>query len=401
MRTEFLPFNRPLLGAEEEQEVVEVLRSGWLAVGPRVKRFEDEFAAFIGAPTALALSSGTAALHLALVALGVGSGHQVVTSTMTFCSAVHVIEHVGARPLLVDVEPDTLNLDPSRTADVVRNGAMVRAIMPAHLHGHPADMAAIGAIARQHEVAVIEDAAHALPAAYRGRTVGASSTESAPVVLTAFSFYATKNLTTGDGGMLTGPLGIVDDARIWSLHGMSRDAWKRYNQDGSWYYEVIRPGFKYNMTELEAAIGLQQLRRLPVMQARRREIARRYNTAFSAMDTLQCPATRPDVDHAWHLYGLRLRPERFRWWTPGDPSAVRAQFIRELAVRHIGASVHFIPVHLQPYYRDRYGYRPDDFPVAAREYARLVSLPLYPGMSDGDVDDVIEAVADVIAKHRR
>ena len=401
MRTEFLPFSRPFLGEEEEREVIDVLRSGWLTTGPRVGRFETEFAGLVGAPAALALSSGTAALHLALVVLGIESGHQVVTSTMTFCSAAHVIEHVGARPVLVDVEPDTLNLDPSRVADAVRQESAVRAIMPVHLHGHPADMDSIDAIARRHETAVIEDAAHALPAACTGRTVGGSRGDAFPVALTAFSFYATKNLTTAEGGMLTGSAALVDEARVWSLHGMSRDAWKRYSDEGSWYYEVTRPGFKYNMMELQAAIGLQQLRRLPAMQARRGEIVQRYTAALSGMEALELPTVRPDVTHAWHLYALRLRPNRFRWWTSDDPSIVRAQFIKELAARNIGASVHFIPVHLHPYYREKYGYRPADFPVATSAYERLVSLPLYPGMSDRDVDDVIEAVVDVVTNNRR
>jgi len=212
-------------------------------------------------------------------------------------------------------------------------------------------------------------------------------------VLTAFSFYATKNLTTAEGGMLVGPASVLDEARTWSLHGMSHDAYKRYSAQGSWYYEVTRPGFKYNMTDIQAAIGLHQLCKLPEFQARRRQIVRRYDDAFSQLEELQVPTERPEVEHAWHLYVLRLNLERLR--------ISRSQFIEELKDRNIGASVHFIPIHLHPYYRDKYGYRPDDFPVAYREYQRIVSLPLYPGMSDQDASDVVDAVYDVIGAYRR
>jgi len=242
--------------------------------------------------------------------------------------------------------------------------------------------------ARQHKLAVIEDAAHALPARFNGRMVGSSPDPLVPV-LTCFSFYAIKNLTTAEGGMLTGPPDFVEEARTWSLNGMSRDAWKRYSTEGSWFYEVIRPGFKYNMTDMQAALGLHQLRKLSSFYARRVEIVRRYNAAFSDLDEFQTPACRPEVEHAWHLYVLRLTPTCFE--------ISRNQFIEELRARNISASLHFIPVHLHPYYRDKYGYKPNDYPVAYREYQRMLSLPLYPRMSDREVDDVIEAVFDVVA----
>lgn len=408
MRDTFLPFSPPSLGEEEIAEVIDTLRSDWITTGPKVRRFEQDFAAFTGAPASLALSSCTAALHVALATLGVGPGDQVITTPMTFCSSVHVIEHVGAQPLLVDVQPDTLNIDPERVAEAVERLASgvrrqasdvrrVAAIMPVHLYGHPCEMDALLPIAHEHKLAIVEDAAHALLAYYQGQMIGGKPTTDnlTPELprLTCFSFYATKNLTTAEGGMLTGAPELIDEARIWGLHGMSRDAWKRYSDAGSWYYEVVRAGFKCNMTDIQAALGIHQLRRLPAFQARRREIAHRYTQAFSQLPELEPPPERPEVGHAWHIYALRLNLERLR--------LDRAQFIEQLKARNIGTSVHFIPIHLHPYYRDKYGYRPEDFPVAYHQYQRLVSLPLYPRMGDGDVQDVIDAVAEVVAQYRR
>lgn len=407
IRSTFLPFGAHAIGPEEIAEVTSTLRSAWITSGPKVKQFEEEFRAFAGAPSALALNSCTAALHLALVALGIGPGDAVVTSPMTFCASVNVIEHVGARPILVDVEPDTLNIAPARVEAALAeargpSGAAVKALLPVHLYGHPVDMDALVGIAQEHNLDVVEDAAHALPAAYRRRRIGSwAAGRSAPRMLTCFSFYATKNLTTAEGGMLAGPQDLIDEARIWSLHGMSRDAWKRYDAGGSWYYEVQHPGFKYNMTDVQASMGLHQLRKLDGFYARRRGIALRYHRAFSQFPELDVPPERPEVEHAWHLYVLRLRTEQLRF--PDQergPASVRSRFIEALRARNIGTSVHFIPVHLHPYYRDKYGYHPNDFPVALREYQRLVSLPIYPTMSDLDVDDVIDAVADVVVRHR-
>ena len=256
-----------------------------------------------------------------------------------------------------------------------------------HLYGHPCEMDDMMELAGKENLCVVEDAAHALPAKYKGRIIGTIGD------LTAFSFYATKNITTADGGMLTGPPELIEEARIWSLHGMSRDAWKRYSSDGSWYYEVIRPGFKYNMTDIAAAIGIAQLGKLTRFQERRRQIVKRYNDALSRLGELQLPVARSEVEHAWHLYVIRLNLNRL--------TISRNQFIEELRIRKIGTSVHFIPVHLHPYYRDRYGYKPEDFPVAYREYQRMISLPLYPRMNDQDVEDVIEAVTDVARKFRK
>ncbi|HVF67602.1 MAG TPA: DegT/DnrJ/EryC1/StrS aminotransferase family protein, partial [Pyrinomonadaceae bacterium] len=293
MRDTFLPFSPPLIGEEEIEEVVDTLRSDWITTGPKVRRFEEEFAAYVGAPAALGLNSCTAALHTALAALGVTTGDAVITTPMTFVSSVHVIEHVGARPLLADVEADTLNVDPRRVADVIesarRDGLKVRALLPVHLYGHPCDMNPLMDLAREYRLAVVEDAAHALPASHEGRKVGSFAGLYDVPVMTCFSFYATKNLTTGEGGMLTGPPDLIDEARMWSLHGMSRDAWNRYGAKGSWFYEVVRPGFKYNLTDIAAAIGLAQLRKLEGFQARRAEIARRYTEAFSRAEELTVP----------------------------------------------------------------------------------------------------------------
>jgi dTDP-4-amino-4,6-dideoxygalactose transaminase len=365
--------------------VVETLRSEWITTGPKTKEFEQLFADYIGASAALALNSCTGGLHIALAALGIGPGDEVITTPITFACSANVIEHVGATPILADVEPETLTLDLQQVAQKIT--ARTKAIMPVHFAGHPAEMRPLLDLAAQHRLFVIEDAAHALPAKYEGQMIGTLSD------FTAFSFYATKNLTTAEGGMLTGTPERIAEARLWSLHGMNRDAWKRYSSEGSWYYEVVLPGFKYNMTDIQAALGIVQLRRLSEFQARRRAIVAQYQAAFSALEALQVPVERPNVEHAWHLYTLRLNLEQLR--------ITRAQFIEELKARNIATSVHFIPIHLHPYYRDRYGWRPEDFPVAYWEYQRLVSLPLHPRLSDADVADVINAVYDVVSVFRR
>ncbi len=392
MRSEFLNFSPPLIGEEEIDEVVKTLRSGWITTGPQVERFQSEFKEFIGAEAALALNSCTSALHVALAALGIGPGDRVVSTPMTFASSIHVIEHMGAEPVLVDVEPDTLNIDPDQIEAAVKADPSIKAILPVHLYGHPAEMDPILDIARRYKLAVIEDAAHSLPARYRGRMIGAP-VDGDVTNLVAFSFYATKNLTTGEGGMLTGPPELIDQARVWSLHGMSRDAYKRYTAEGSWFYEVLLPGFKYNMPDLQAAMGVQQLAKLPQFQRRRREIVDQYHEAFAAMEGLERPVERAHVESAWHIYAIRLHLDRLK--------IDRSRFIEELRDRNIGSSVHFIPVHIHPYYRDKYNFAPDRFPVAFGAYERLVSLPLSPKMTDEDAADVIEAVEDILEKNLR
>jgi dTDP-4-amino-4,6-dideoxygalactose transaminase len=386
MRAEFLNFAPPLIGEEEIAEVVQTLRDGWITTGPRAQRFESSFKDYVGAPAALAVNSATSAMHIALAALGIGEGDEVITSTMTFASTVHVIEHQRARPVLVDVEPDTLNLDPAQVEAAITS--RTKAIMPVHLYGHPADMDAIYGIAQRHGLAVVEDAAHALPARHRGRLIGAPMPGFDLPNLVAFSFYATKNLTTGEGGMLTGTPDLIDEARVWSLHGMSRDAFRRYTSDGSWRYDVVLPGFKYNLPDIQAAIGLHQLKRLEAMQRRRRAIVAQYDEALAQLDAVERPREREGMESAWHIYLLRLRLDRLR--------IDRDRFIEEMKARKIGMSLHFIPVHEFTYYRERYGLKPEDFPVAHREFGRIMSLPLSPAHSDQDVADVIEAVTEVI-----
>lgn len=384
-RKTFLPFSPPSIGEDEIEEVVDTLRSDWITTGPKTKRFEEAFRERLGSPAALALNSCTAALHLGLAALGVGKGDEVITTTMTFAASVNIIEHLGGRPVLVDVEPDTLNIDPAQVEEKITT--RTKAILPVHFAGHPAAMDQIFELAGDNNLGVLEDAAHALPAVYRGKAIGSGDNPA------AFSFYATKNLTTAEGGMLTGSEELLEQARVLSLHGMSRDAWKRYEQGGSWYYEVVSPGYKYNMTDIQAALGLHQLRRLEGFQRRRREVVRTYNDAFSGCEALELPVERAEVEHAWHLYVLRLRPEAL--------TIDRDQFIRELESRNIGTSVHFIPVHLHPYYRDKYGYAAGDFPVAYENYRRLLSLPLSPRLTDEDLADVIEAVLQVVKRNWR
>lgn len=393
MRNSFLPFSPPLIGEEEIAEVVDTLRSDWITTGPKVKRFEEEFAAFVNGPEALAVSSCTAALHLALLALGIGPGDGVITSSLTFCSAVHVIEHVGARPILVDVEPDTLNLDVSHARRVIEHarrdyGVTVKAIMPVHLYGQPCDLDALLALAEEYELAIIEDAAHSLPAKYRGAMIGSHSGSASVPVLTCFSFYATKNLTTAEGGMLVSTADQLEKARVWALHGMNRDAWKRYGAAGSWRYEVVCPGYKYNMSDVQAALGIRQLQKLSDFHKRRKQIVDQYSAAFSECGEVQIPIQAQRTEHAWHLYVLRLNLERLR--------ITRDEFISHLKDRNIGASVHFIPIHLHSYYRQKYGYQAEDFPVAWREFQRIVSLPLSPRMGRQDVNDVIAAVTDIV-----
>jgi dTDP-4-amino-4,6-dideoxygalactose transaminase len=385
MRENFLPFALPDLDQTELNEIREVLDSGWVTTGAKTKRFEEEFAAVVGARHAVAVNSCTAAMHLALDAIGLRRDDEVITTPYTFAATAEVIRYFDARPVFVDVEPEFLNIDPSLIEKAFT--PRTKAVIPVHIAGLPAELEGIGEAARRHGVPVIEDAAHAFPALYRGRMIGAISE------LTCFSFYATKTITTGEGGMIcTEDDALAERCRIMALHGISKDAWKRYTAEGSWYYEIIAPGYKYNMTDVAAAMGLAQLRKAQKMFARRKEIARRYHEAFSRIEELQVPGDRANAQHAWHLYMLRLNLDRL--------SINRARFVEELKKASIGASVHFIPLHVHPYYRDTFGYRPGDLPVAYREYLREVSLPIFSKMSDGDVQSVIDAVTSVIAAHQ-
>ena len=386
MRGEFLPFAQPLLGEEEIDEVVHCLRSGWLTTGQKVKQFEREFTEFTGARHALAVNSCTAALHLALEAVGVGPGDEVVTTPMTFTATAAVIEHLGARPVLADVDPRSLNIDPAQIERKV--SARTKAILPVHFAGQACDMDAIAAIARAHGVPVIEDAAHAIPTRYQGRLVGTLSD------VTCFSFYATKNVTTGEGGMVTSDRDdLMERMRLMHLHGMSRDAWKRYTQAGSWSYEILAPGFKYNLTDIAAAIGVHQLRKAEDFRRRRLAIADAYDEAFRDLPGVRVPEVADREGHGWHLYVIQVDPEQL---TIG-----RDQFIERLVARNIGVSVHFIPLHVHPYYRERYSFQPGDYPNAFAAYQRILSLPIYAKMSDDDVRSVADAVRDIAQEARR
>lgn len=388
----FLPFALPSIGEDDIAEVTAVLRSGWVTTGPRTAAFERAFADAVGARHALAVNSATAGLHLALEALGVRTGDRVITTVHTFTATAEVIRYLGADPLFVDIDPATLNIDPAQVAAVadaaLARGERVRALLPVHFAGLAADMRTLGEIARTYELAMVEDAAHAFPATSAGRNIGTISNAS------VFSFYATKTITTGEGGMVT----TDDDAvasriKTMRLHGINRDVWDRYNSRvPSWYYEVVAPGFKYNMTDIAAALGMAQLAKAEAFRRRRQVIAKRYDAAFADLPLVLPPqAPRGDI-HAWHLYALRLDLDRLR--------IDRDRFIETLATRGVGSSVHFIPLHLQPYWRDRYGLRPQDFPHASAVYRRAVSLPIYPAMTDSDVVRVIESVRDIVLRHQ-
>ncbi len=384
-RTAFLPFALPDIGDEELAEMAEAVASGWITTGPKTRAFEAAFAEFVGAKYAIAVNSCTAALHLALEAIGLKAGDEVITTPYTFAATAEVIRYFDARPVFVDVEPDTLNLRADLLEDVITD--RTRAIIPIHIAGLAADLDAIYAVAERHNLVVIDDAAHSFPATYKGRMIGSES------AFTCFSFYATKTITTGEGGMLcTNDEAWAERCRIMALHGISKDAWKRYTAEGSWYYEIIAPGYKYNMTDIAAAMGLVQLRKAEAMSARRLHIAERYHAVFGPSAALEIPADRADCRHAWHLYMLRLHLDQLR--------IDRAAFVGELKARNIGTSVHFIPLHLHPYYRDLYHFEPEDFPVSYREFQREISLPIYSKMTDEDVDDVIAAVLDVVDQYR-
>jgi dTDP-4-amino-4,6-dideoxygalactose transaminase len=384
VRNTFLPFSPPSIGPDERAEVLHTLETDWITTGPKTRQFEAQLQEYLGAPALVAFNSCTAGLHVGLVVLGIGPGDEVIVPSLTFCATANVVEHVGARPVLVDVLPDTLCLDPEAVARAIT--PRTKAIIPVHYAGHPAALDELFSLADRHGLQIMEDAAHALPTRYRGRLVGSRNN------LASFSFYATKNLTTAEGGCLTGDPELLAKARVVGHHGMDKEAWKRFDKSGSWYYEVMLPGFKYNLTDIQASLGLRQLPRLAGMQARRREVYDAYNRRFSQLPELEIPVELADVDSSLHLYVLRLRPERLR--------IDRNPFIDELKARQIGTSVHYLPVHMQPFYRNKYGYRTEDCPVAADAFSRMLSLPLHPRLTDQDVEDVVSAVEELVLGNR-
>jgi len=379
----FLPFALPDIGEEEISEVVDSLRSGWLTTGPKTKRFEVEFARFIGEGVqAIAVNSATAGLHLALEAIAISPGDEVITSPYTFTATAEVIRYLGANPVFVDVNPKTLNIDVNQIRNAITE--RTRAIIPVHFAGLACDMQEIMNISSEYNLRVIEDAAHALPTLYNGKIIGSLDTD-----VTVFSFYATKTLATGEGGMVvTCNEEIAKRCRLMRLHGINRDAFDRYTSDKpSWYYEVIAPGFKYNMTDVASSLGIHQLRKLNDMRAKREAMARKYDEAFQDLPIILPARPLPGDQHAWHLYVIRLRD---------DAKIGRDNFISEMFRKGIGCSVHFIPLHLHPYWRDTYQLKPDDFPSTHDAYKRAISLPLYTRLSDQDQERVIQAVIELL-----
>lgn len=378
MTPPFLPFALPEIGDEEIDEVIAVLRSGWLTTGPRAKRFEEDFTTFLGGGvTSLAVNSATSGLHLALEALGVGPGDEVITTTHTFTATAEVVRYLGADPVFVDIAADTLNIDVAAIEAAITPRTKV--LLPVHFAGLAVDMPAVHRLATDRSLAVVEDAAHAIPTTIGGRHVGTLGSAA-----TVFSFYANKTLATGEGGMVvTGDPAIAERCRIMRLHGIDRDAFDRFRSERpAWFYEVVAPGFKYNLPDLAAAVGIHQLRRVRAMQCRREVIADRYDAAFADLPVVRPPRPAAGETHAWHLYVLRL----------GDGAAGRDVFISRMAAEGIGTSVHYIPLHQQPYWRDRYGLKADRFPVSQHVFERAVSLPIYSLMRDADVARVIDAV---------
>jgi dTDP-4-amino-4,6-dideoxygalactose transaminase len=384
----FLPFSLPDVGEEEIAEVTDSLRSGWLTTGPKTKRFEEDFARYMGSKVeALAVNSATAGLHLALEAAGVGAGDEVITTPYTFTATAEVIRYLGAHPVFVDVRPETLNIDPEAIGPAVTTHT--KAIIPVHFAGLACDMPAILRIAKHHGLKVIEDAAHALPTTSAGRLIGSLDSDA-----TVFSFYATKTLVTGEGGMIaTRVPEVARRCRLMRLHGIDRDAFDRYSSEvPNWSYRVLAPGFKYNMTDIAAAMGIHQLRKLDRLRRRREDLASRYDHALRDLP-VELPAHALEGDaHAWHLYVIRLRD---------DSRIPRNDFINQLAAAGIGTSVHFIPLHLHPYWKDTYNLTPEQFPHATRAFERVVSLPLYTRMTDRDQDRVVRAVRTVLNRRLR
>ena len=383
----FLPFALPEIGEEEIAEVVDTLRSGWVTTGPKARRFEQDFVQFLGDDSlqAIAVNSATAGLHLALEALGIGPGDEVITTTHTFTATAEVVRYMGADVRLVDIDPVTLNIDVAAIEAAIT--PRTKAIMPVHYAGLSVDMDAIAALARKHGLKVVEDAAHALPTTFKNQLIGTLQSDA-----TVFSFYANKTMTTGEGGMLvTRNPELAARAKVMRLHGINRDAFDRFTAKvPSWYYEIVAPGFKYNLTDIAAALGLHQLKRARGFQERRQALAERYNEALADLPLILPPVPQHAGDlHAWHLYVLRLSD---------DATISRDAMIDSLFADGIGVSVHYIPLHLHPYWKERYDLKPEQFPQSQKAYERMFSLPLYTKMTDADADRVIASVRKAFSR---
>lgn len=395
-RPRTVPFYRPNIERAEIQEVVDTLEKGWLTTGPKTKQFESEFAQYLQKKHAIAVNSCTAALHLALEAIGLKPGLAVVVPTMTFAATAEVVRYFHARPILADCRESDFNMDPAdaqaRLEEAISVGDQVAAIIPVHYGGQIGAIDEIQELSSRFQLRVVEDAAHCCPAYFRSsekkpwQPVGAGSE------ISCFSFYANKTITTGEGGMAcTQKDQYAERMRIMSLHGISRDAWKRFTAEGSWYYEILAPGFKYNLTDIASAIGVHQVRKADRLHQQRRFWAQRYTQGLADVEELILPTEQPNRIHSWHLYVIRLKLDRLK--------IDRGQFISELKRRGIGASVHWMPLHLHPYYREKFGYRPQDFPRATALYSEIVSLPLFPDLTEADIAHVTGSIRDIIAQN--
>lgn len=393
MKEKNIPFSLPFIGDEEILELIDTIKSGWLTTGPKSMQFEEDFARYIGCKHAIAVNSCTAALHLSLDAIDVKPDDLVITTPMTFAATAEVIRYFGAKPLFVDIEEHGMNISPSSIEntlmDMERYSLLkrVKAIIPVHMAGHPCDMDPILEVAGKYGIKIVEDAAHTLPARYKGRMIGTIGDT------TAFSFYANKCITTGEGGMVTTDNDeYAEKMRMMRLHGINKDAWKRYTKEGSWRWEIKYPGYKYNMPDTAGAIGLQQLKKADKFFEIRKHHAALYNEAFAQMPEIELPNISEDVDHSWHLYIIQLNLNMLR--------IDRSAFIEELKKVGVNASVHYMPLHMHPYYIETYGYKPSDFPNAAALFERILSLPFYAKMSNDELEYVIESVKMIINAHR-
>ena len=387
-----VPYHKPSIGREEIDEVVKTLESGWLTTGPRTMEFEREFREYVGVPYALAVNSCTAGLHLALAALKIGPGDEVITTPLTFCATVNVIMHVGATPVLADVLPDG-NIDPASVE--ARITGKTRAIIPVHLAGLPVQMDKIWALARKHRLYVIEDCAHSIGSHYQGWPIGAGNPDTGFYSdACAYSFYATKNLTTGEGGMVTThDQTVAESLKRLCLHGINKDAWNRYSEKGNWFYEVVEPGFKYNMSDIQSAIGIHQLRKIEAFTAARTKFAHMYHQLLGDVAEVETPPDRADSRHAWHLYTLRLNLDKL--------TINRGDFVNLMRDRGVGTSVHFIPIPLHPFF-GTFAHKPENqVPKALELYPRLISLPLYPAMTEEQVVFVANAVKEIALVSRK
>lgn len=390
-----VPFFRPIIGAEETEEVLDTLKSGWLTTGPKTKKFEEEFAKAVNAPFAVAVNSCTAALHLALEALHLQSDEAVLVPTMTFAATAEVVRYLNAEPVLVDVHPDTLHIDLADAEERLKKcRKRVVGIIPVHIGGMMVNMEEVNKFAKKHNLWVVEDAAHSFPAGWRKsekdewKICGSGDSE-----VTCFSFYANKTITTGEGGMATTHREeLAERMRIMSLHGISKDAWKRFSSSGNWYYEIVAPGFKYNLTDVAASIGIHQLKKAELFRKKREEVAKKYNEGMKSIEEIELPPDDINRIHSWHLYYIKLNLEKL--------SINRSEFIDKLKERGVLTSVHWMPLHMHPYYKKVYGYEESDFETASKVYYRLISLPIFPDLKDEEIDYVIENVRKICEEYR-